>query len=810
MKRLLNIAFIFAMVAATLVSCNQEEIWVPNELDAQDNGSTISVNLNVSIPDPIKVESRAVEDAIESMRIFCFNEDNKLVSTSAPTEFTPVEQVEDGKSYTLNANVTYTTRYIHLVANQTFDVSEYSLGTTTEDDIFASLQGTTDKMIYWARVEIPEGTLVKDWEPATPIQMLRNMAKVTVDGGDYFDVEGFEVINTLMSGTVAPKHSGNGYPTNGSSTFSVTGETSSWKAADYIHMLGTEKRTAIEVREDSEIYIYESENPVENGPSIIIKGKNKGEETKWYRVTFTDKEGNQLTIRRNHHYTVKIMGNMLYGSDSFEAAKKAPSANNAYLYIDPEVTAVGNTDFSLTVDDTRYVRISAPGQTLDFGFSIGKSGTESIDPSKLTVKWKNDNQNVSSTGTLTPVKNNSTSTANNWRYDLSIALNELQNDQTQLVDTIVVKYGNKLQRMVEVKVIPALRFVTRGYYSKDPADAYKDPLASLDFFVPEDYPVEYPFTVLISTGDFTVKQASADQKNISILYPNDSGYGSDNDFGYKYAYQVTRWGEHSIALASHQGIVQDNGILTIESELFAPAEYAIPLSGMASKTWNDYFSLTVGQHDYVFFTAQDESLDINFEVEQLGNQAIQTEKIQVAWESATLTPVLTPEGDKKYKGTLTVPLEGGNEKPIRTLFVKYGDELQRAIKVILVTMQPTVGHVYYKNNDVINYNKALATLDFTIPKTYPSDVSFKVYISSDHFKLYEKGGNELSKEKFVNENDEEIYKYVYRVTEPGSYSIDLVSNGTATDNGVITLESSKFKETVIYTVPMNPGSEGDE
>lgn len=559
-------------MATMLVGCIQDEVIAEFGTEtATKSSSAVSVNLHLSIPDPIKVTSRAGEyDAIESMTLFCFNEAGKLISTSTPL-FTAV----DATSGTLAANITHTTRVVHLVANQDFSESTFTLGTTTED-VFQNLVGTSGKMIYWARVEIPTNVLVKDWNPGT-IQLLRNQAKVTVtsDNNDkeipFFQVTGFTVVNTSASGTVVPYHAEKGYPTNASATFGL----GQWAAEDYIHVLGTAMAPAkTEVETENQLYVYETLNTEATPASIIVKGYNISDDTKtekYWRVSFTNDEG-RLMIRRNHHYQVVVVGNMSGGSATFAEALTAPTANEAFLNIADEITAVTDGKHSLTLEQTSYVLVNGT-ESLSFNLTVEKLDAEaaSIDKSALKVEWIGE-QNVSSTTMLVPTY--SVDTESKLIVGLSVSLLTLD-DKTKLEGTILIKYSNKLQRKVKITVIPKQE-MTVTHTDEEPGADITAPIATLTFTIPDTYPGSYPFNVLISTNDFNVRKSSDDQKDISLVFPGDGGYGDDNEVGYKYVYQVTQSGAHTVNLIN-SGIVQDIGKLTLEAELFESVDYEISL-----------------------------------------------------------------------------------------------------------------------------------------------------------------------------------------------------------------------------------------
>ena len=260
------------------------------------------------------------------------------------------------------------------------------------------------------------------------------------------------------------------------------------------------------------------------------------------------------------------------GGATFAEALTAPTANEAFLNIADEITAVTDGKHSLTLEQTSYVRADGT-ESLSFNLTVEKLDAEaaSIDKSALKVEWTGE-QNVSSTTALVPTY--SVDTESKLIVGLSVSLLTLDG-KTKLEGTILIKYGNKLQRKVKITVIPKQEMIVT-HTDEEPGADTTAPIATLTFTIPDTYLGSYPFNVLISTNDFNVRKSSDDQKDISLVFPGDGGYGDDNEVGYKYVYQVTQSGAHTVNLIN-SGIVQDIGKLTLEAELFESVDYEISL-----------------------------------------------------------------------------------------------------------------------------------------------------------------------------------------------------------------------------------------
>lgn len=610
MKSLYHIIIVLVMFATTWVSCSNEDTLMNVDLEnTQEQNASFTVNFNLSIPDPIQVTSRSgvVEDAIKNITLLCFNNSGKLVS------YTTYDNLS-GLDGSLTAEITYTTRVIHLIANQDLEVVDPDktntnteqgnvlyLGSSTETAV-ANLVANNDEMIYWARVEIPvdyqSSAAIAGWfeekfggnDSQNAIKMLRNRAKVTVenkDGGDYFTVTGLAVVNASDKGSVAPYYStDNPFPTN-LSNFSLE----QWSNDKYIHVpnganvIG--KTASDDVEAGNLLYPYESENSEDAPVSIIIKGYNNNtpDVEKYWRVAIPAYEdGTRRKIRRNHHYKVIITGHLLGGSSSFGAALTAPTANDALLSISDELTAVTDGKFSLTVDKTNYLFAVGQKDEMTIGFTVEyQDGETYIDPSNLSIKWMKNNQSITDID-LKETKLSGNIVRLNGTVSLSIKDWEAGKEEI-----ILIKYGEKLQRKVNISIIPLQQFqnVDCIYYEAGDKNNVNSAIAKLKFTVPKSYPQEmYPFSVLISTNDFNLKRT--DGEPLSIIFPGDNGYieSVKDDMGYKYVFWVTYKNPATSVLGDQayyidligNGVVTEFGTITLESEHFSPITKKIALN----------------------------------------------------------------------------------------------------------------------------------------------------------------------------------------------------------------------------------------
>ena len=632
----------------TVFSCQTDEI-VPV---LPDNGSSevgvygdqIKLRLNVVAPDPIRVNTRAVDPdgkGIQTMTLFCFDQYGLFIST-ATASLTP-DPTNDETGGIFDAFIPNTTRAIHLVGNQNMTpFREDDFRQKTEDEVLSILEGSAGMLIYWARVEVPsevqnlytevkdlEGNSIQgrsvadailDWitietNPVNqahrgvagqnyPIVMLRNQARVTVASagdtnegkqwnGEYFKVTGFTVMNTKAFGTVAPYSRDHRFPTYKCTTFTPGYSVEDWADDQYITLPENREKLSdiMDVDTAEETYVFETENSSADPVDVIIKGKNVvggvEQEELYYKVNIVDKDGEQVPIRRNHHYQINIVGNLDYGSPNFGESLDAPATNNIWLSISDEVKTVMNTDYVLTVDQTKVVINDAdipenPNLTLTFSVVRNQSDGD-IDPANLSVSWVEDNQTVSSTHNPNLVIGDKVAfEASTGKGSVSLQLNRLQTDAEFDYGTLLVKYGH-LQRKIRVVIVRTQKFipswVSTEVYGAVTGDKESRQNITVIFSIPEDCPSElFPMDVLITANNLDVRSQSG--QILPIVRRGEAGYGktfSDTandgtvvtDVGYKYVFTVTEPGMKRLYLENILNSASGSKeYITLEAENF--------------------------------------------------------------------------------------------------------------------------------------------------------------------------------------------------------------------------------------------------
>lgn len=636
MKRLVKNITMLAVVAIAAVACHKDDFVTDIP---QVESDMMHLRFGVVSPDMRQVSTRAVDPdgkGIQNITLFCFDDEGLFISTATAR----IEGNSDNDEVSLSggifdALVPQATRVMHLLANQNMSTfSEDTFRAKSENEVMSILEGSSGMMIYWARVAVPMALTqgkagetdplsvsekIKTWletvTDAYPIIMLRNQAKVTVEvaAESDFEVEGFAVENTQAFGTVAPYHMTLGFPSYAHGEVNTNTHSYSqlippfyvdkgntpgaegsvhWHDTHFITLPENDSKltNVYEVVNDEEIYVFESENSSGDPVNVIIKGKRANETvSKYYRVTLTDAEGEQVLVERNHHYKIVIEGTLDFGQNTFAEALTAPPTNNIWLSISDEVNEVQDQEFLLRVDQTSAVVgydgtdfykpstetdpwvLSDSKLTLYFEVEdVDTSDSNGINAEDLSVTWLGD-YNVSATDVSSATSFDTT----NGEGAITIDLNPLGDAQMK-EGTILVKYG-RLQRKIKVVTIRRQKFEpiwvsTQVYGSYDGAENSDRANVTLMFHVPESCPDELlPFEVMLSVNVLDVRSESG--QTLPVIRADDPRYGADNGIGYKYVYTVTQKGTQRIYLESI--LNQENGAsekLKIESPYFETEE----------------------------------------------------------------------------------------------------------------------------------------------------------------------------------------------------------------------------------------------
>ena len=316
-----------------------------------------------------------------------------------------------------------------------------------------------------------------------------------------------------------------------------------------------------------ETYVFETENSSADPVDVIIRGRNRGGEELYYRVALTDSEGEQILLRRNHHYKININGVLRYGVPTFGEALDTPATNNIWLSISDEVKSVQNNNYKLTVNQTSVVNNAADITSSDYAirlaFNVETFGSNVIDESLLEVSWVEGDQLVSST------HNNELQVGvagSHLSFDtvsglgsITLHLNPMPADKDVLEGTILVKYG-QLQRKIKVVTVRTQSFVptwisSQVYGTTGETNASRSNV-TLMFTIDENCPEElFPLRVLISSNELDVRDNVG--QVLPVVRRGQDGYGivgKLNTFGgvdiyeqgYKYVLEVDKPGKQYV------------------------------------------------------------------------------------------------------------------------------------------------------------------------------------------------------------------------------------------------------------------------
>lgn len=566
---------VLASALLLLVACQQDELGIDSQ-PVKDG--YVSLHFNTNVPAMEVVQTRAVDldgGGVQNMTLFCFDRYGLFITTVS-AELTT--QTATTGSFT--AQVPEHTRRIHFVANQVLtDFAQDQFRNKSESEVMALLEGSSGRMIYWARfackADNKDDDIAKQLEAAgNKVTLLRNHAKVSVmnnpETNEHFTVTGFAVYNTNAFGTVAPYHPDKGF------NFTMD----DWEKDDFITLPAnvTKLSDVTDVTDVNGRYIFECENGADDPVSVILRGhNNKGSnEELYYRIMLVDEKGEQIRLRRNHDYQINIEGPLSFGQPTFAAAVEAAATNNVWISISDNVNEVEDANYILKVDQTNYViddtQVTA-GNVYTLLYSIKGKNNKTIDATedKAEVKWLDNYVARQDIGHDFTVDSNG-----EGKGQIRISFLPLGNNE-KLEGTLLVKHG-RLQRKIKVILVKKQSFVpswvgTQVYGGMNQSDpTQKRSHVTVMFTVPETCPAElFPMKVYLSVGGLDIRAASG--MNLTVVREGDTDWYSSSTIKpepeYKYLYVVEEPGVQRVyfenILSQADGYI---GTLNIEAEHF--------------------------------------------------------------------------------------------------------------------------------------------------------------------------------------------------------------------------------------------------
>ena len=619
MKTYTKITSILATICALAVSC-VDGVMLP-ETDLTPEGYT-TVEFAVQVPEMSVVKTKAVDPdgaGVQQLTVFCFDE-NDLFITTATAEITP-DSGEHTVSGKLKISVPKFTKQMQLVGNQNLTYfREDNYRGMSEIEVMSALEASAGRMIYWARKTMDE--LKSHNTSSNPVKLLRNQAKITLDVAQStgFVQKGWVVVNSNAFGTVAPYCSQHGFeaPHYIERPF-VTLPENNTKLGDYLDVLVQDEE-----------YIFETENTADDPIDFIVKGSQSGGEDLYYRISIIDESGEYIKILRNHHYAVNITGPLYYGQRTFAEALEAPATNNVWVSISDDIKSLTDGVATLSVDEAVVVigeEEFEDNEEYYLYYDYTVNGIPVSDPAE--VSWVGENNVAFSKFDLG--YNSSTG-----KHSIGITLNQMGELQKR-EGTLLVKVG-RLSRKIKVVTVKKQVFepawITTNVYGKGTNEHI-----TMMFTISEDCPQElFPMDVLVSVNDIDVRNESG--MVLPIITAQDSRYGQDNGYGYKYVLTIEKPGKQRVYLETILGHNEGDMVnLTIEADHFTPltktaiirseTNYSIILDNVK------HFSAEMPQDEVIFYYLVPQKINAPVEIiTHLGENAV--------WNTSTSKYDYTP------------------------------------------------------------------------------------------------------------------------------------------------------------------------
>ena len=553
MKRYIKTVISIATLSGIIASCQTEELPFSGINDGPEGYRTIE--FMAEVPRMNEVQTRAVDPdggGVQNMTIFCFDV-NSLFITTVTAE---ILSGKGGLEGTFKANVPDHTVTMHFIGNQNLTYfKEDSYRGRSEVDVMHDLEASAGRMIYWNRETIDNIDLYK----TSALKLIRNQAKFTLDVADgvRFTPSGWVVVNTNAFGTVAPYCAEHGF------------EAPHYIDRPFVSMPGNLMKLGdfLDVRNNSEEYVFETENTADDPIDLIVKGRNGDEtEDRYYRISIIDNTGDYIPIYRNHHYEVIIQGELLYGQETFEEALTTPATNNVLVSVSDDIKQIGDGVNTLSVKETHVVipekQISQQGT---YYYLYYECSSTSQTPPVPEVSWL-DGNNVA---------------LHNFSHDvesgtIGINLNPL-GDLQMREGTLLIKYG-RLTRKIKVITIKEQKFepawITTNIHGLEAGEQ-----VTMMFTIPEECPEElFPMDVLVTVNDMDIRNESGMKLPVITEADDPERYGKPNDVGYKYVLTVESPGtqrlyletilRHSTTTDEHGNEIEPTVNVTIEADHF--------------------------------------------------------------------------------------------------------------------------------------------------------------------------------------------------------------------------------------------------
>ena len=397
-----------------LVSCNRlEQPYAGQDALSAGEGGRITVEAAFDIPAREGTGTKALGDtpSIKNIYIAVFGSNHYLNEFVQAVPLTgsggDISLDTDGKTlkYVADTDGKYYVRFIltekssacfvHVLANvpesnipPDFDYEDVVMGQTlyTSEDVDG----------YWQYLPLdgvdsrPNGISASSVASFNGLRLVRNFAKVTLNGGGGYAVLGYQLYNTPDRASFAP-YLGEDY------YFHDSWVKSGGAAQDYAVLKaaypgylvpGTTLQNAPSSYTDNTDSKYVYEHPVDEvNPTYIVAKLQKGtDDPKYYRLDILDNTGSKSPLLRNYTYTLTINSITTDGYGSPEVAAQHPSDYN--FTMDPETHDVSEIRNYNALMETSYVEkvFTAPhtGVKFEYRYRTDYADPASAQPGRVS------------------------------------------------------------------------------------------------------------------------------------------------------------------------------------------------------------------------------------------------------------------------------------------------------------------------------------------------------------------------------------------------------------------------------------------
>ena len=409
MKLLKNIMVVVALFG--LWSCSDDIVPAPGAGD--NDGETFTITASVAMPDIMPAGSRAMGDSPDyaGLKLYLAEFDmngNEPLNNFFSNLYRAENERAGNNLVTFNVTLKKSVepKVLHLIAVPSSVDLDFTYG--SEGTLIPGLTTSGGNEAYWRRLEFPSGygIMVGDvWTTSqatinalTNVPLIRNFGKITMVNGATanFTLEGFAVVNTPTSGSVAPwDYTAMRFP----DYLDDSGSQLDYADLSYGGMLPgnaniTDNEPGGLTYSTAPKYIYERPFSSVNRTLVIVKGRYNGGESSYYKIDlgYQDTDGvfKYYNLLRNFNYTVTIKS---VGASGYATAKEAMDGvvynNLSFDVTTNKMLNISNGTDMVWVNFTTAVvtQNTDADRTIKFGFKYAKNiGTagETVDNSSVT------------------------------------------------------------------------------------------------------------------------------------------------------------------------------------------------------------------------------------------------------------------------------------------------------------------------------------------------------------------------------------------------------------------------------------------